>query len=265
MVTARSFVRPARLLLTCGLSLALLVACSDDDDSSPSTVALPTAPSTTATEASANTSSPSQATTSPPETTELNPPPTISDPSTTTTTMVPLPPVSTLVPEVPADLLRPEQLDPNNANNSRPILPEHLPVIEAHLRLLQLGTKVSSTWPVDGDSPLLLEAPVTPENLLGIQEAARGRLARGEVLNVDQGVTFRPYVVGPVTDTATVMDCELAGQYWVKADTGELVPPNEVWPAGPGRIVEVGLRETWVLRDGQWLALEQFIDPSACA
>ena len=264
MVTARSVVRPARLLLACGLSLALLMACSGDDDTSSSTVALPTAPPTTV-EASPTTSSPSPATTSPPETTDLNPPPTITDPPTTTTTTVPLPSVSTLVPEVPADLLRPEQLDPNNANNSRPILPEHLPVIEAHLRLLQLGTKVSSTWPVDGDSPLLLEAPLTPENLLGIQEAARGRLARGEVLNIEQGVTFRPYVVGPVTDTATVMDCELAGHYWVKADTGELVPPNEVWPAGPGRIVEVGLRETWVFRDGQWLAVEQVIDPSACA
>jgi hypothetical protein len=263
MVIARSFVRPVRLLLACGLSLTLLMACSGDDDTSPSTVALPSAPPTT--EASPITSSSSQATTSPPQTTDLNPPPTITDPPTTTTTTVPLPPVSTLVPEVPADLLRPEQLDPNNANNSRPILPEHLPVIEAHLRLLQLGTKVSSTWPVDGDSPLLLEAPVTPENLLGIQEAARGRFARGEVLNVEQGVTFRPYVVGPVTDTATVMDCELAGHYWVKADTGELVPPTEVWAAGPGRIVEVGLRETWVLRDGQWLALEQVIDPSACA
>jgi len=169
------------------------------------------------------------------------------------------------VPEVSPDLLRPEQLDPNNGNNARPVLPEHVPLIEAHMRGLQLGTKVSSTWPVDPDSPLLLEAPMTPEFLRPVQEAARGRLERGEVLNVDQGVTLRPYVVGPVTDTATVMDCELAGLYWVKADTGELLPPNEIWPAGPRRIVEVGLREIWVLRDGQWLIQEQLIDPSVCA
>ena len=85
------------------------------------------------------------------------------------------------------------------------------------------------------------------------------------MLNVRQGVTFRPYVVGPVTDTAVVMDCELAGHYWVKADTGELLPPNEVWPAGPGHIVEVGLRDTFVLRDGQWLLADSQIDPGACA
>ena len=91
---------------------------------------------------------------------------------------------------------------------------------------------------------MLIAAPLTPEILLRFQEASRSRLERGEVLNVQQGVTFRPYVVGPVTDTAIVMDCELAGHYWVKADTGELVPPDEVWPAGPGHIVEVGLRET---------------------
>ena len=51
----------------------------------------------------------------------------------------------------------------------------------------------------------------------------------------------------------------------MKADTGELVPPNEVWPAGPGHIVEVGLRETLVLRDGRWLVDGSQIDPAACA
>jgi hypothetical protein len=172
--------------------------------------------------------------------------------------------VSTLVPEVPADLLRPEQLDPNNANNSRPILPEHLPVIEAHLLALQATTRASSTWPIDPDAPELIAAPLTPEILQRFQEASRGRLERGEVLNVQQGVTFRPYVVGPVTDTAVVMDCELAGHYWVKVDTGELVPPNEVWPAGPGHIVEVGLRQTLVLRDGRWLIASSEVDPGAC-
>ena len=82
---------------------------------------------------------------------------------------------------------------------------------------------------------------------------------------MSQGVTFRPYVVGPVTDTAVVLDCELAGHYWVKADTGELIPPNEIWPAGPGRIVELGLRETFVLRDGRWLSDTSEIYPEACA
>jgi transcriptional regulator with XRE-family HTH domain len=65
-------------------------------------------------------------------------------------------------------------------------------------------------------------------------------------------------------DTAVVMDCELAGHYWVKVDTGELVPPDEVWPAGPGHIVDVGLRQTLVLRDGRWLIASSEVDPGAC-
>ena len=165
--------------------------------------------------------------------------------------------MATLVPEVPDDLLRPEQLDPTDVNNSRPVLPEHLPVHEAHLAAIQATTRASSTWPINPDAPELIAAPLAPEILQRFQDASRARLARGEVLNVAQGVTFRPYVVGPVTDTAVVMDCELAGHYWVKADTGELVPPDEMWPAGPGRIVEVGLRETLVLRDGRWLVAVQ--------
>ena len=262
MVTARSFVRPARLLLACGLSLTLLAACSGDDDSSSSTVALPTAPSTTTTEASATSSSTSPATTSPPETTELNPPPTITDPPTTTTTMVPLPPVSTLVPKCrrPAES---RAARPNNVNNSRPILPEHLPAIEAHLLALQATTRASSTWPLDPDAPEPCRAahagdPSTlPGGKSGSSRAWRGaqRPARRHV----------PALCGrPVTDTAVVMDCELAGHYWVKVDTGELVPPDEVWPAGPGHIVEVGLRQTLVLRDGRWLIASSEVDPGAC-
>jgi hypothetical protein len=276
MVTARSVSRrPRRLALACGLSMTMLVACSSARSSAPS-VPLPTlAPSTLPTQSSSTSTTvlqrpppitdPATTTTASASTTILNPPPTITFPATSTTTSVALPPVTTLVPEVSADLLSPTERDPADPNNSRPIQPDQVPVIEAHLRLLQLGTKVSSTWPIDADSPLLLEAPLTPENLRSVQDAARGRLAMGEVLNVSQGVTFRPYVVGPVTDTATVMDCELAGHYWVKADTGEPIPPTEIWPASPGHIVQVGLRETWTLRNGQWLVLEQVIDPSACA
>ncbi len=105
---------------------------------------------------------------------------------------------------------------------------------------------------------------MTPATLAEVEESLEGRLARGEVLDVSQGVTFRPYVVGPVTDSATLFDCELAGHYWKKADTGELVPPNEIWPAGPGRIVEVGLRVDFVRRDGRWLWDSSQIDPGAC-
>ena len=71
----------------------------------------------------------------------------------------------TLVPQVPDELLTPEQLDPANPNNSRPTQPEHLPVLESYLELIQTTTNVSSTWPVNPDAPELLAAPVTPEVL----------------------------------------------------------------------------------------------------
>lgn len=253
-----------RIALSSALITMLAAGCNGDDDAA-STPPLPTRPATsvaTTNEAPSTSMSSSVAETS---TTSINPVPTISDPTTTTTAPVTLPTVTTLVPEVPHELLTREQLDPANPNNSRPIQAEHLPVLEAHLRLIQTTTKVSSTWPVNPDSPELLAAAMTPDVLQLARDAARGRLERGEVLNVSQGVTFRPYVVGPVTDTAVVLDCELAGHYWVKADTGELIPPNEIWPAGPGRIVEVGLRDTFVLRDGRWLLANSEIYPEACA
>ena len=171
----------------------------------------------------------------------------------------------TLVPQVPDELLTPEQRDPFNVNNSRPILPEHVPVLDAYLRAINGTTYVSSTWPINPEAPELVGAPFAPEALAQIQEGGRGRLARGEVLNVSQGVTFRPYVIGPVTDSAVVFDCEIAGHYWTKAESGELVPPDSIWPAGPGRIVEVGLRVNFVMRDGRWLWESSQIDPGACA
>lgn len=266
MVTRRWTGRPRRLLVAGGLCVALLGACSSGDDSKSPTVPLPTlAPSTAASTPSPTSVSRTSTTeTTQPTTTVLNPPPTITNPTTSPTTSVSLPPVTTLVPEVPTDLLNPEQLDPASPNNSRPILPEHLPVLEAYLSGTQATTKISSTWPIDPDSPLLVGAPLTPEVVLAFQEASRGRLERGEVLNVSQGSTSRPYVVGPVTDKATVLDCELAGEYWVKAASGELIAPNEIWPAGPGRIVELGISSTLVFRDGRWLLAASRITPDAC-
>ena len=186
-------------------------------------------------------------------------------PSTTTVGTVELPPVPTLVPQVPDELLTPEQLDPFDVNNSRPILPEHVPVIEAYLQAIQGSNRVASTWPINPDAPELVGSPRTAENLEGNRAALRDRLERGQVLNVDQGITFRPYVVGQLADRATVFDCELAGHYWVLADGGAVVPPDEIWPAGPGRIVEVGVRFNMVLQDGQWLVDSSQIDPGACA
>jgi hypothetical protein len=256
-----------RALVLAAVFAVTVSACSDDDSTSGTPPPLPTPPTTSSDGSSVSTAADTTATmtNSGPSTTGLNTVPTTPEaPSTTSTTAVTAPPVTTLVPEVDPELLTREQRNPKSVNNSRPILPEHVPVIEAYLRGIQAATLVSSTWPINPEAPELVEAPFTPAVLRQAQEAARGRLDRGEVLNVDQGVTFRPYVVGPVTDTATVLDCELAGHYWTKVDTGELLPPNEIWPAGPGRIVEVGTRETFVLRGGEWLLDASQIDPGAC-
>jgi hypothetical protein len=263
MVTsARHVARTRRVAVVAALTLSLLAAaCSDGGGASP-TVPLPTNPPTTQ---PASTSSPAKTTTPTTSTTTLNPPPSITAPPTSVQTTATLPPVETLVPTVNPDLMTAAQRDPSDPNNSRLILPEHVPVLDAYLRAIQASTFVSSTWPINTDAPELVSAPLTSEALAAIQQAGRERLARGEVLNVSQGVTFRPYGVGPVSDHAVVMDCEIAGHYWMKAATGELIPPDEIWPAGPGHIVNVGLRVQMVMRDGQWLVDIAPIDPSACA
>jgi hypothetical protein len=245
------------------------VACSDDDSASSDTPPpLPTAPRTTVeiTETSSVPRSSATSSSSESSTTELNPVPTTpKPPSTPSTSDVSLPPVTTLVPAVDPEMLTREQRNPNSVNNSRPILPEHVPVIEAYLETIQAFTHVASTWPINPDAPELVGAPLSPASLERNREGLRETRDRSEVLNVTQGVTFRPYVVGPLAETATLFDCELAGHYWTIAETGELVPPDEIWPAGPGRIVEVGLRVNLIQREGRWLVDSSQIDPGACA
>jgi hypothetical protein len=269
VTTTPSGVRRLAGVAVAAVFVILAAACSDDDSASSVTPPpLPTPPSTSAAASTtAGSSSMSSATSSSSpgsSTTELNPVPTTPVPPSPTTSEVSLPSVTTLVPTVDPEMLTPEQRDPNSANNSRPILPEHLPVIDAYLRSINASLFTYSRWPINPNARRLVEAPVTAESLASEQDALQGRLARGEVLDVSQGITFRPYVVGPVTDTATLFDCELAGHYWKKADTGDLVPPNEIWPAGPGHIVELGLRVDFVRRGGRWLWDTSQIDPGAC-
>ena len=191
-------------------------------------------------------------------------PSTPAPPSTTTSVPVERPTVSTLVPQVPAELLTPEQRDPYNVNNSRPLLPEHVPVIEAYLRVNDAFATVASRAPIDPNAPELLAAPYTPEVLQENQVALQGRAARGEVLDISQGETPRPYVIGPVTDTAVIYDCYIDGAFW-RAGDGTPIPPTVIWQAAPGHVVEVGLRTNMLLRDGEWLFNSGQIDPGACA
>ncbi len=125
-------------ILMLGSMLTMAAACSDDDDATDTEgPTVPTAATESTTATSAETTEAPTSTEPAPTTTELNPVPTTpAPPSTTSTTAAELPPVPTLVPQVPDELLTPEQRDPFNVNNSRPILPEHVPVLESYLRAI---------------------------------------------------------------------------------------------------------------------------------
>lgn len=265
---ARGSELTARLLWLPVLALVMTTsaACNGDGNSDSSAPPVPSATAESTTESADPATTPESTTTGPESTTtELNPVPTTpAPPPSTTTAPIELPPVSTLVPQVPAELLTPEQLDPFNVNNSRPILPEHVPVIEAYLRAANAYGLVASRAPLDPDAPELLAAPYTPEVLIEEQADLRARAQRGEILDVSQGSNNRPYVIGPVTEIAVLFDCYLDGTYWLAAD-GSPIPPTEIFRATPGSIIEGGVRINMVQRDGQWLFNSGQIDDGACA
>ncbi|MET0145364.1 MAG: hypothetical protein ABW328_11360 [Ilumatobacteraceae bacterium] len=246
--------------MLCATALGTMPACRADPSAEPSstvpdaTSMLPDAASTTGPGTS---SAPDDGTAM---TTHTVAPPSL-EPATTAAA---LPPVATLVPEVPADRLTAAQLDPADPKNTRPVSADHVPVITSYLESVQIATKVSSTWPVDPDSPEYFSGPFSSDALESIRAAARERRERGEVLDVSQGVTFRPYMVGPVTNPTFVFDCEIAGFFWKHVDTGEPLPTNDIWFAGPGNIVEVGLRATLTFENGRWLLEWTEIYPAAC-
>ncbi len=230
--------RGTATVIATALLVTALAGCDDDEPSAdPPTV--PGGLSTATSEGAQPTGTTAPAPTSTTTSTTLNPVPSIELPTTTSTTLA-LPPVTTLVPEVPADLLTPAQQDPTDPRNNRPVLPEHLPVLEAYLSRPQVTPVVSSTWPHEPGCILSYFGGRRSRPSRSPQSSKRpGRLDRGEVLDVSQGVTFRPYVVGPVTDTAVVFDCEIAGHYWIKVDTGRACATRRDLAGGPGRVVEV--------------------------
>lgn len=254
------------------LCVLVFTACNGDDDSADTSPPLPTAPPTDVTAEPTTTRPPTTTTTS---TTDSNPvptPPPASSTAPATITPTPstrpgggtMPEIPQLVPDVPTSLLTPEQLDPTNTNNSRPILPEHEPVIEAYLRAIEAINHVASQDPINTQDPELLGAPLTAEILAQEQAGLRRFADTGARLNVEQGVTHRPYILEPVDPAGTALfDCELAGHYWVDAAGSRLDEP--VWPAGPGQVVEVGLVVEMVQQDGQWLWSRSFLSENACA
>lgn len=250
------------VLLAAGALVIGAAACSgsDDPDANATTPPVPTNPTTTeGTNSDTTTSTSSTSTTTPTDTTQS--PPTL--PPTTSTTQPERPTVTTLVPEADPDLVTQRQDNPDDINNNRPIRREDMPVVEAYLDAIQKNYQVYASAPLDPSSSILTGAPMTAGSLAAAQEFLRGR--SGQVLNVDQGVTFRPWIVGPVGETATLYDCELAGHYWEMVATEEPVPPDDVWFGSPGQIVEVGLQVDMVFREGQWLVDTSQIEPAACS
>ena len=130
-----------RIAVTITLVVTFAACSGDDDSGGASTPPLPTPPATSTPSSNDAATTSTASTVADSSTTSLNPVPSITDPTTTTTAPIELPPVTTLVPEVSPELLTPEQLDPANPNNNRPIQPEHLPVLEAYLSSIQATTQ----------------------------------------------------------------------------------------------------------------------------
>ena len=184
MVTARSFARPARLLLACGLSLALLVACSGDDDSASSTRASANVTAFDRRIDNGQLALVDDNDVDVDTTTVLNPPPTITNPPTTTTTTVALPPVTTLVPKCRQTCCSPSSSTPTTRTTvgrscrstvrcSRPTSGPSRRNARSRRRGRSIRMRLSCS-----------RRPSRPRALLASRRQARGRLARGEVLNV---------------------------------------------------------------------------------
>jgi hypothetical protein len=182
----------------------------------------------------------------------------------TTTSLLGLPPVSTLVPQVPAPL------DPNDPNNRRqpPDTPDEIAIIAAYIEAADRSNKYLSTFPLDPNDPLIVEGPYTRDRAEVFRSFAAPSNELRQVLDVTGGMTFRPFVAGyePGDTTALVFDCQLDATVWRNADTGEIIPPpNDSYPnTGPDVATATSVVATMVLVDGKWLVESGSGQPGAC-
>jgi hypothetical protein len=135
--------------------------------------------------------------------------------------------------------------------------PDDAPILEAYVRYITaINTAVAHP---DTDLPTLFEKVVTKTKFASVTASVNRHRASGEILNVEHGVTVRPYVLGdPRSDAeATVYDCQLDGSYFVGAD-GKPLPGEQTGIRQYGNSARV------VKADGVWVVDETAQSGSAC-
>ena len=144
-----------------------------------------------------------------------------------------------------------------NPNVMHIVRPEDAPILEAYVRYIT-AINAAVAHP-DADLPTLFEKVVTKTKFASVVASVGKRRAAGEILNVEHGLTVRPYVLGePRTDAeATVYDCQLDGSYFVGAD-GQPLPGEQTGIRQYGNSARV------VKVDGVWVVDETAQSGSAC-
>ena len=249
------------------ISLVALGCSSDDSADSTSTPAPPTtADASTTTAPGPSTDAPiptSTSTTAPPDDTTTS----SAASSTTATTEAPprttteAAPSSTAIPQAPAPL------DPDDPNNQRTVAPEEQPIVEAYRRAVEAELVTYSRWPLDPDSPELVNGPFTARVMEPIRQGIADRTALNQVLDISGGITLRPYVVEDDDgdpDRVFVWDCQIDATFWKDVDTGEKAPPDAFPNAGPPGVA-TGVVAVMVNVDGRWLLDQGALEPQACA
>lgn len=259
---------PWRHLMLGGAAITLVaLGCSSVDSADPtSTPAAPTtagAPTSTVAASTTAASTPAPTSTSrvPGDitTTSVAATSTATDPPASTTTDAA--PPGTAIPQAPA------QLDPDDPNNQRTVAPEDAPIVDAYRGAVEAELLTYSRWPLDPESPELLNGPFTAEVMEPIRAGIADRSALNQVLDISGGITLRPYVIEDDDgdpDRVFVWDCQIDATFWKDVDTGEKAPPDAFPNAGPPG-VETGVVAVMVKVDGRWLLDEGALEPQACA
>jgi hypothetical protein len=144
-----------------------------------------------------------------------------------------------------------------NPNVMHVVRPDDVPILEAYVRYITaINTAVVHP---DTDLAILFEKVVTKTKFASVTASVGRHRAAGEILNVEHGVTVRPYVLGdPRSDSeATVYDCQLDGSYFVGADGMPL-------PGEQTGIRQYGNSARVVKVDGVWVVDETAQSGSAC-
>jgi hypothetical protein len=144
-----------------------------------------------------------------------------------------------------------------NPNVMHIVRSDHVPILEAYVRYITaINTAVAQP---DSDLPTLFEKVVTKTKFASVTASVGKHRSAGETLNVEHGVTVRPYVIDDSRSDAeaTVYDCQLDGSYFVGAD-GKPLSSEQTGIRQYGNSARV------VKVDGVWVVDETAQSGSAC-